>query len=157
MNQLNVACETGDIETVEHLLSDINCKTKLSSTPNINTDYSPLHYACMNGHTVIVKLLLSNNFDFEAEVNTSEHPKFRPIHFACDKGHTDIVELLLSRNCDFEAESYVRYYFVKIYSIFHKIIIVPNEADTFSMYEKQCRCCQIASFKKLQYRSGNMC
>jgi ankyrin repeat protein len=52
-------------------------------------------YACLKGHTDIVKLLLDNNCD------VIDNNGFSPaLHFACEGGSVDIVDLLLRNKCN---------------------------------------------------------
>ena len=57
--------------------------------------YTPIEYACRNGHTDIVKLLLDNNCDVLDNDGFSH-----ALHCACKGGFVDIVDLLLRYNCN---------------------------------------------------------
>jgi hypothetical protein len=50
---------------------------------------TPIYYACLNGHTNIVQILLDNNCDIHDAING-----------ACEGGYTDIVEILMKHNVD---------------------------------------------------------
>ena len=57
--------------------------------------YTPIVFACRNGHTDIVKLLLDNNCD------VLDNDGFSPaLHYACEGGVVDIVDFLLRNNCN---------------------------------------------------------
>ena len=58
-------------------------------------EHTPIHYACLKGHTDIVKLLLDNNCD------VIDNNGFSPaLHSACEGGSVDIVDLLLRNKCN---------------------------------------------------------
>ena len=63
--------------------------------------YTPLFWACMNGHSVVVDLLL------EKKANTAVQNlnKQGPLHMAATKGYTEIVESLLANGADPNAVS----------------------------------------------------
>ena len=72
---------------------------------------TPLHYACANGHTAIVSLLLDHGADVEAKNEVSPvrimncrslssrccQDENGPLHFACDTSCSTIVSLLLKK------------------------------------------------------------
>jgi ankyrin repeat protein len=51
---------------------------------------TPIYYACRNGHTDIVQILLDNNCDIHDDA----------INGACEGGYKDIVEILMKHNVD---------------------------------------------------------
>jgi ankyrin repeat protein len=53
-------------------------------------DVTPIYYACLNGHTDVVQILLDNNCDIPDDV----------INEACKGGYKDIVEILIKHNVD---------------------------------------------------------
>jgi ankyrin repeat protein len=53
-------------------------------------DETPIYYACRNGHTDIVQILLDNNCDIPNGA----------INGACEGGYKDIVEILMKHNVD---------------------------------------------------------
>lgn len=55
--------------------------------------YSALHYACLNGHSECVRLLLMH----EASANLPDSRGSSPLHLAAWAGHQDIVKLLLTQ------------------------------------------------------------
>ena len=84
---------------------------------------TPIYYACSNGHTDIVQILLDNDCDIHDAINGACEGGYKdivkilikhnvdinqcggylnkiPIYSACLKGHTDIVQILLDNNCD---------------------------------------------------------
>jgi ankyrin repeat protein len=58
-------------------------------------EHTPIQYACLKGHTDIVKLLLDNNC--EVIDNNGLSPA---LHSACKGGSVDIVDLLLRNKCN---------------------------------------------------------
>ena len=58
--------------------------------------YTPLFWAAMNGHSVVVDLLLEK----KANSNVQNLNKQGPLHMAATKGYTEIVESLLENGAD---------------------------------------------------------
>lgn len=52
--------------------------------------FSPLHWACKEGHFKIVDLLLSRG----ARINATNRGDDTPLHLAAAHGHRDIVNLV---------------------------------------------------------------
>ena len=58
--------------------------------------WTPLHWAAAGDHMSIVKVLLSQRVD----VNAQDKNGWTPLHWAASKGYADVVKLLLARNAD---------------------------------------------------------
>ncbi|XP_050305118.1 putative ankyrin repeat protein RF_0381 [Anthonomus grandis grandis] len=121
---LHYAAEYGNLETVEKLLA-------LKAFPDIlnSKRQTPLHLACLNNHTGIVKLLLQHNANVNAKDAIGETPaimatnlelfrtlvkngadifqksklKKTALHAACEKGLKAFVEHLISAGSDVNA------------------------------------------------------
>ena len=61
---------------------------------------TPLHSAAQWGDSTIVKMLLSNGADVDAENNFGQ----RPLHYACVFRHKEIVKILLDSRADIEVK-----------------------------------------------------
>ncbi|XP_045778689.1 uncharacterized protein LOC123876461 isoform X3 [Maniola jurtina] len=59
-----------------------------------DTGYTPLHHACLNGHTEVVRLLLSAG----ASPSVVDKTGASPLHLAAWKGDSAIVTMLLAHN-----------------------------------------------------------
>ncbi|XP_076105878.1 uncharacterized protein LOC143074214 [Mytilus galloprovincialis] len=57
---------------------------------------SPLYIACQEGHTEVVKMLITNN----AEINKCRDPGVSPLLIACENGYTGIVQMLIANMAD---------------------------------------------------------
>ncbi|XP_029965094.1 ankyrin repeat and protein kinase domain-containing protein 1 [Salarias fasciatus] len=118
---LHFTVESGDLETVRHVLSlgaKVNCATARGYTPLIiavlhrfhdiasllldhgaaatqgdDDNWTPLHFAAQNGDSKTVRLLL----DRGAEADVQENAGWMPLHLACQNGHETVVRLLLLR------------------------------------------------------------
>ena len=85
--QLYEACSKGDLAMVKALTSGQDYK----AVCNLDT---PLHVACWNGHTDIVRYLVSEQGCSTACENMSGDT---PLHLACYNGRVDIVRYLVSK------------------------------------------------------------
>ena len=92
---LHVAFQGSGQEDICRLLieqkdCDINCRNR--------QDNSPLHLACQEGHSEIVRILLSKG----CVVNCQDEDGDTPLHMACytKDDHSEIIRLLLEKGCD---------------------------------------------------------
>ena len=83
---LHDAADKGQLKQVEMLLDR---GAMIKSTVD---GYSPLHYACLQGHLSVVKKL-SERHPFQNNLFT--HNKDTPLHLAARNGHATIVKFLL--------------------------------------------------------------
>lgn len=118
---LHFTVESGDLETVEHVLSlgaKVNCATARGYTPLIiaalhrfhdimsllldhgaaatqgdDDNWTALHFAAQSGDNKAVRLLL----DRGAVPDAQEKAGWMPLHLACQNGHETVVRLLLLR------------------------------------------------------------
>mmetsp|Transcript_16589 Transcript_16589/g.14432 ORF Transcript_16589/g.14432 Transcript_16589/m.14432 type:complete len:97 (+) Transcript_16589:460-750(+) len=70
------------------LRADVNTKG--------DNDWTPLHFACLNGNIDLINLLLYNEANIDAETTL----KFTPLIIASQKGHEEIVQLLINSGAD---------------------------------------------------------
>ncbi|KAJ3135569.1 E3 ubiquitin-protein ligase mib2 [Physocladia obscura] len=63
--------------------------------------FSPIHFACQNGHKVIVKHLIDNG----CEVERAGLDGYTPLHVAATAGYTEYVNLLLAKGVRFESSA----------------------------------------------------
>lgn len=68
--------------------------------------YTALMWACDNGHTQIVEMLLAAG----AEPNTSDQKGYTPLMMAAYSGYTDIACKLVSYGADYSKRTTVSYY-----------------------------------------------
>jgi len=84
------ASREGRLDDVRRLLDTSAVRPSLKD----DKGWSPLHYACQNGHAPVVDLLLEH--DYNPQIETS-HDRDTPLHLACANAHTQVVSLLVSR------------------------------------------------------------
>ena len=92
-----IAAKYGDLETCTELLSKKRGELKAEVDYKEENDWCPLHFACLNGNTALVELLIRNEANIEAETNLL---KFTPLIIASQKGHRDIASLLMQAGAD---------------------------------------------------------
>ncbi|CAC5399442.1 unnamed protein product [Mytilus coruscus] len=83
----------GDIDLVTwclyHCISSVNdCRNRYES--------SPLYFACQEGHTDVVQMLITNKADINKSIKTGESP----VYIACYLGHTEVCQMLINNNAD---------------------------------------------------------
>lgn len=95
---LLLACQNGHYDIVKHLL-DLNGDTLNScvdTTIKSASGWSVLHEACFQGHTHVVRLLITAN----VKINDKTKNGSTPLHLACLRGHYETVKFLLDLNGD---------------------------------------------------------
>ncbi|XP_075148148.1 uncharacterized protein LOC142222081 isoform X4 [Haematobia irritans] len=93
------AARCGNINVVGKLLEQYAKKggplSSFRRSPSINgqdvNGYTPLHHACLNGHTEIVRLLLAH----DAAIDVPDIRGSTPLYLASWAGHQEIVKMLL--------------------------------------------------------------
>ncbi|KAK1715384.1 ankyrin repeat-containing domain protein [Colletotrichum lupini] len=89
---LSAACRSGNKDIVELLL-------RKGADPTIQTLFNPMAQAASNGHTHIVKILLSHEKRRSKSRSVAEFAK-NALHDACFYGESGIVKLLLQEGAD---------------------------------------------------------
>lgn len=84
---LHAAVRSGDVDAVKELIEE--SPSMISARAGLGV--TPLHLAAINGHSVIVKLLIHAGAALEAEESTG----LRPLHQAVRHRRQDVAELLL--------------------------------------------------------------
>jgi ankyrin repeat protein len=99
-HQLLDSSKFGDVDTCIKLLD----KKKGDLRADVNTkgdnDWTPLHFACLNGNYELSNLLIYNEANIDAETTL----KFTPIIIAAQKGHEEIVQLLINSGTDINSK-----------------------------------------------------
>ena len=93
-NDIIKACEKGNIEEVENLISrcaDVNATNEYMTTP--------IHSASYGGYDAVVALLLDQGADASAVDDT----KWTPLHFAASNGYDSVIDILLKNGSDINA------------------------------------------------------
>ncbi|XP_014245998.1 integrin-linked protein kinase [Cimex lectularius] len=85
-------CREGNAMQVRVWLDD----TEHDMNQGDDHGFSPLHWACKEGHTNIVELLISRG----ARINATNMGDDTPLHLAAAHGHKDIVRVLLFNKAD---------------------------------------------------------
>lgn len=90
--------------TLEQLNKLINCAgVGLLSLSNRNR-YYPIHHACINGRTDILKAIVE--YDVNRNIVTSHETRaWHSIHFACRYNHLEIVKMLINLGVDKEVRT----------------------------------------------------
>jgi len=86
-----------------------------------------LHYACMNGRSIVAGILLDHEANIAAEGAViirkgAKHERKiggrTAFHWACENGHASTVSLLIERGADIHAKDKVSTYCYKDVSLF---------------------------------------
>ncbi|KNH04468.1 Ankyrin repeat domain-containing protein [Perkinsela sp. CCAP 1560/4] len=88
--------EAQDVLDIEQVLDDnvsfINCTN--------DQGHSMLHYAAANGHITVLKLLLSEKYKAQLDLNTKNNEGNTPLHWAATNNHLNVITLLIEAGCD---------------------------------------------------------
>ena len=84
------ACNSAVVSRLLALGADANARNELDDRD------SALHYACLEGDLPIVRILLAEG----AEVNAQNQQKMTPLIYALQAGHVEVAQLLLSAGAD---------------------------------------------------------
>lgn len=76
-------------------------KSALDTSPKDTQGWTPLHYACANGHFASAELLIENG----ADIDTPDDQGWTPLFWASFTGSLDIVRLLLSNHAKYTRRS----------------------------------------------------
>jgi ankyrin repeat protein len=93
-DNIQVAAIKGDAERIASLLR---------RNPSLASDltykgFTPLHWASLNGHANVVKLLLASGAQTDARSQQGD----TPLQLAAKKGHTEVAEMLLDAGADID-------------------------------------------------------
>ena len=102
---LHKACLSGETTAVEKIL--VKCAGEADLLATNDAKLIPLHIACREGYSKIVKLLLRYELN-----QTSEHRSVRavsithstPLHLACESGREETVKMLPLNSADIFAK-----------------------------------------------------
>ncbi|VDI35789.1 Hypothetical predicted protein, partial [Mytilus galloprovincialis] len=87
-------CYIGDIDLVAWCLYHCNSNVNHCRKNGV----SPLYFACQEGHTEVVQMLINN----KADINKCGNEEISPLLFACREGHTEIVQMLINNKADID-------------------------------------------------------
>ncbi|XP_071178357.1 ankyrin repeat domain-containing protein 50-like [Mytilus edulis] len=85
-------CYIGDIDLVEWCLYHCNSNVNHCRKNGL----SPLFFACQEGHTEVVQMLINN----KADINKCIDTRASPLYISCEKGHTGVVQMLINNKAD---------------------------------------------------------
>uniref|UniRef100_T1IYM8 Poly [ADP-ribose] polymerase n=1 Tax=Strigamia maritima TaxID=126957 RepID=T1IYM8_STRMM len=110
---LHIAADTGRIHNVELLLKRAKSERKAIDN-NANKDFglaglnrtnkqslTPLHVACLSGHSDVVRILLKYGADVDRPTNATKG-KLTPLMFSCQKGYLEILKILIQNGAKVE-------------------------------------------------------
>ena len=86
---LHIACQWGDADIVQYLISDQRCNPTIANA----SKYTPLHIASKHGHLGVIKVLVCRK---ECNINIPDDRGNTPLHTACKHGHHSTVEFLVA-------------------------------------------------------------
>lgn len=89
---LMTACLTGDLATVQRLVSSVHAEKVDLNTKRGVLHFSPIHYACSGGHCEVAQYLIDKA---GCDPRSKSQQGKTPLHLACETGHLNVVRLLL--------------------------------------------------------------
>ncbi|KAN0074329.1 Ankyrin repeat-containing domain protein [Elaphomyces granulatus] len=92
---LHLAAKNGHSAIVELLLAMANINPDVRDARGRRRDFTPLMYACWQGHISIVQQLLARN---DVDFNARGRHYGTPLVLACLRGHLEIINLLLAKD-----------------------------------------------------------
>nr|AHY88471.1 div [Terebratalia transversa] len=96
-DKLRVAASRGYVEEVRELLNQgATCDPDKEGR-------TPLHYAALNGYCQVVKMLIGDNCDIDAQ----DVLGFTALHRAASQGHCDVVRTLIDQGCSVDRQGQV--------------------------------------------------
>jgi uncharacterized protein len=98
LTQLHHCALNGLTTSVKRLLSIRNINVNVKDD---ESGMTPLHWAAVNGHIEIARLLLQNG----AEVNAKGYNGSTPLQFAAEEDNVDILHLLVENGANLEAQN----------------------------------------------------
>ncbi|KAJ6545228.1 ankyrin repeat-containing domain protein [Mycena capillaripes] len=102
MTPLHVAAKAGNIEITELLLV---AGADPAETWDAQCQWQPLHYAAINKHLAVMKLLLDHNAPVDTVFGSDGYHE-SALHFACSQGHVETVKFLLEHGAHMEREGH---------------------------------------------------
>ena len=88
LTRLHLASCSGDLCFVKYYLEELQTNICL---PGGRNNYTPLHFACLNGQLEVVRYLVGNR---KCNPNIQARNKVTASHLACGAGHLHIVQYL---------------------------------------------------------------
>ena len=89
-----MASAMGHENVVRLILNNSSVDTEIATTALSRV---PLHYASLNGHLVVVSLLMSRS---AAHLRSRDKRGRLPLHLAAENGHVDMVSMLLGQGAE---------------------------------------------------------
>ena len=83
---LHMACKIGDAKLAQFILENVN------SPMYDEHGRTPIHFASLNGHSEVVKLVVN----YTEIPNVADLYGMTPIHLATKNGHANVVQVLTS-------------------------------------------------------------
>lgn len=97
LNQTPVhyCCQSGNTRILQEILSHLDQQScRLACNKQANSLWTPIFYACFNGHSEIIKMLINQT----ARIDVFDEHGEPPLHVAVSRGHEQVVDILLEYN-----------------------------------------------------------
>ena len=94
---LHIAAMSGEIDIVEKILTSLY---GLIPNQTDNRGRTPLHFAAINGHFEVFKLIWKYHAEKKhknKKKNPQDHMELTPLHFAAQMGHVEICKFIFTR------------------------------------------------------------
>jgi len=98
----NHVCKASEFSHLQLLVFMLENGANLNSKDK--DDWTPLHFAAVNGHLSVVEYLVNQ----KADINEKNKDDCAPLHYAAQRGYLSVVEYLFNQKADINAKDNIR-------------------------------------------------
>lgn len=92
---VHYCCQSGNTRILQEILAHLDQQmARAACNKPARALWTPLFYACFNGHPEIIKMLINQT----ARIDVFDEQGEAPLHVAVSRGHTEVVDILLEHN-----------------------------------------------------------
>lgn len=92
---VHYCCQAGNTRILQEILANLDQQmSRIACNKSAKALWTPLFYACYNGHPEIIKMLINQT----ARIDVFDEQGEAPLHVAVSRGHEKVVDILLEHN-----------------------------------------------------------